>query len=90
MHFFKESPNFLRLRLIYVVVLYSPHFVLVYTLMYIYFLHFPRRRNEVTRKLGRAGGSSFSMVELPVNIEGNALERKEPELQKILMRIAGL
>ena len=45
---------------------------------------------EVAGKLGRAGGSSFSIVELPVNTEGNALERKEPELQKILMRIAGL
>ena len=29
-------------------------------------------------------------MELPVNTEGNALERKEPELQKILIRIAGL
>ena len=48
--------------------------MLVYTLIYIYiyFLHFPRRRNEVTRKLGRAGGGSFSMVELPVNTEENA------------------
>ena len=45
---------------------------------------------EVAGKLGRAGGSSFSIVELPVNTEGNALERKEPELQKIIMRIAGL
>ena len=63
--------------------------MLVYTLIYIYFLHFPRRRNEVTRKLGRAGGSSFSMVELPVNIEENAWKMEEPELQKIVVRIAG-
>ena len=45
---------------------------------------------EVAGKLGRSGSSSFSIVELPVNTKGNALERKEPELQKILMRIAGL
>ena len=63
--------------------------MLVYTLIYIYFLHFPRRRNEITRKLGRAGGSSFSMVELPVNTEENAWKMEEPELQKILVRIAG-
>ena len=32
---------------------------------HIFFLHFPRRRSEVARKLGRAGSSSFSIVEFP-------------------------
>ena len=67
--------------------------MLVYTLIYNYYFLFAlstAAQFEVAGKLGRAGGSSFSIVELQVNTEGNALERKEPELQKILMRIAGL
>ena len=66
--------------------------MLVYTLIYnnFFFALSTAAQFEVAGKLGRAGGSSFSIVELPVNTEGNALERKEPELQKIIMRIAGL
>ena len=67
--------------------------MLVYTLIYNYFFFFAlstAAQFEVAGKLGRSGSSSFSIVELPVNTKGNALERKEPELQKILMRIAGL